>query len=718
MLLDDKQKELELIKNIINSMFLLKKHLRVYAAQNQLVEATTSRLLLFLESYLRYHETLSFSVARHGFIYAEGFVERKNKTFEAFAYSLFQHGIAAITIDKDVTAQDLQTFLTLVGRPAAESWEEGGMAKALQIRHLNTISVREMSEADIAFVDGSQASTDNERISEKSPLWDRFAFAIYHGLNAKNNVEAADPDKVNPETLARMTNQLLGQMSAESQQKFSKSLSHYLATLQNEKIKPYRSTALAKLTDFINRISPAIRDKLFQHIFNLNLQPDFSEEFYSGLSNEIIIEILGQAIQEQNYVPPVILKVLSKIASDKTLDVQDIDKLDRKITANKADIVKLFQKDDFEKFVPDKYRKALVNIIQHESISKEVGDHLDNLKQSLEEDQQERHSADIILKILSESPDPEHMKGLDANLVGILSLYLETDDYQNLLTLCRLCLRHDQKQGQFTQLRSNFSAGAFTGQVINAISRHSRQELGDIETLIIEIGVPFIVPLLEKLAMETNRTHRMLYLQILQKLEPVTVCREAVKRLDDQRWFFVRNILYLLRALNNPQTLPYIKPLRHHPHLKVSTEALRTCLQYGCEESKALLLHMLKDNDQKVVEAAIPLAQIACSSDVVSRLVEMLEENAVLDYRFEQKKAIVQTLAEIAPKQTLPVFSRLLTNRNLIHPKQHAKLKEEAIKTFARLDAELAGPFLKGLVAKTKGETRDKLQFLLRKSRT
>ncbi len=716
MLLDDKQKELELIKNIINTMFLLKKHLRIYSAQNSLVEATTSRLLVFLESFMRYHETLSFNIARHGFLYAEDFVERKNKSFETFAYTLFQHGIGSITINKDITAQDLHTFLTLVGRPPAESWEEGGMAKALQLRQLEAISVREMSEADIDFVEGSQPPSRSERINEKSPLWDRFAFALYHGLTAKNPTDTVMPDEVSPDTLAQMTNQILGKMSAESQQKFSKSLSNYLSTLQNEKIKPYRTTALVKLTEFINRISPDIRSKLFQHIFNLNLQPDFSEEFFAGLSDEIIVEILGQSTRDQSYIPPVILKVLSKIAGNKSLDVPDIDKLDQRITENKADIVKLFQKDDFEKFVPDKYRDALVNIIQHESIPREAGAQLDQLKKSLEEDHQEKHSADIILKILGESPDPEHLDGLDANLVGILDLYFETGDYQSLLTLCRLCLRQDQDQGQFAQLRSMFSSEAFTTQIIDAISRHSKEGGGDIETIILKIGNPFIVPLLEKLAMETNRTQRMHYLQLLQKLDAEIVSREAIKRLGDQRWFFVRNILYLLRSLNDPKVLPHIKPLRSHPHLKVSTEALRACLQYGCKDSNAMLLRMLQDDDSKIVESAISLTLVASSPDIVARLIDLLEESSVLDYRFEQKKMIVQTLAEIAQKEALPVFSQLLTSWNLMHPKQHTKLKDEILKTFTRLDPNLAAPFLAGLAEKTKGETRDKLQTLLRKA--
>ncbi len=714
MSLDDKLNEREIIKNIINTMFLLMKHLRVYDAQNKLVEATTSRLLHFLASSLKDREDLSFSVARHGFIYNEDFIDRKNKTFESFAYLLFQHGIAVITINKNVTANDLHTLLTLVTRSPAESWEEGGMARSLQMRHLETITVREMSEQDIDFVEGGETSTRDERIKQKSALWDRFSSALFHGLSASRSIDTEKPAEVSPDTLAELTNTVFGRMSKENQQKFIKGLSHYLATLQNEKITPYRLTALAKLTEYINRIAPAIRGKLFQHIFNLNLQPDFSEEFYFGLSDEIIIEILEQSTQDNSYVPPVILKLLSKFAGDKSLVIEDMDKLDQKISASRADIVKLFQKDDFEKFVPDQYRDALINIIQHESIPKEAGKHLVELKMSLEEDQLEKHSADIILKILDEAPDPEHFAGMDANLVGVLTRYLEQGDFQKLNTLWDLCLQRNRED--FTRTHGMFSSADFTGPVIEGIAQHGKPAFAAIEKLMVKIGEPFISPLLNKLTVETNRTLRTEYLHVLQKLNTERVVLEAVKHLEDPHWVCVRNILLLLRALNKPKLLPHIRPLRHHPHLKVRTEALRACLQYDDRESSEILLQMLGDNDPKTVESAIFLAMVDRGTEVVARLIEMLQENAVLDYRFEQKKVIVQTLAEIAPARAAQVFSQLLTSRNLIHPNQHSKLKEEALKAFGRLDGALIEPYLAELVANTKGDIRNKLQFLLRKS--
>lgn len=711
---DDKFKERELIKNIIHTMFLLMKHLRIYNAQHKLVEATTSRLLNCLAAILKDREELSFSVAQHGFIYNESFIDQKNETFESFAYLLFQHGIADITINKDVTALDLHTLLTLISRPPAESWKEGGMVKALQMRHLESITVRDMSEQDIHFVEGEKTSTRDERLKQRSAHWDRFSFALYHGLTANSPTAPDEPEEVSPGSLAELTNTTFGSMSKESRQKFSKGLSQYLATLQNEKVTPDRLTALAQLTEYINRISPEIRSMLFLHIFNLNLQPDFSEEFYSGFSDEIIIEILEQSTQDKSYVPPVILKLLGKFAGDRSLVIEDMNKLDQKISASRADIVKLFQKDDFEKFVPDQYRKALINIIQHESIPKKSGEHLVELKMSLEEDQQEKHSADIIFKILNEAPDPEHFAGLDANLVGVVTRYLEQGDFQKLNALWDLCLQ--QNREDFTRTRGMFSSTDFTGAVINGIAQHGKPAFSAIENLIVKIGEPFISPLVDKLAGETNRTLRTNYLHVLRELNTEPVVQKAVKYLADPRWVCVRNMLQLLRALNDPKHLPHIRPLRRHPHLKVRTEALRVCLQYDCRESREILLQMLGDNDPQTVESAIFLAMVDRGPEVVTRLIEMLKENAVIDYRLEQKINIVQTLTEIAPARAAQVFSHLLMSRNLIHPKQHGKLKEEMLKAFGRLDGTLLEPFLAGLIANTKGDIRHKLQFLLRES--
>ncbi len=713
MLMDEKDKEFSLVKNIINTMLLLSKQQKIYAVENRLVKLTSTRLLGFFDAYFLYRENFQLTVVRHGFMYDEDFVDRLNKAFEQFAYTLFQHGISAIRIQKDLTARDLQAFLSLTTRPPSESWEEGGFISSLRMRNIETIEIREMAESDIVFLDEVRPVERSEALKQKSGIWDRFALAVFHGLSGYRKNGDSEPEDIKPGMLAQLTNQVLAGMSEANKQKFAKGVSNFLTSIQSEKINEYRGRALAKLTDFINRIAPEIRQRLFSNIFNLNLKPQFAEEFYSGLSDEIILEILESSSQDNNYVPPVILKVLGKIAIDKNIVMSSVN-VDKKITEKKADIVKLFQKDDFEKYVPDKYRDALINIIRHDNIPKSTEEGLLLLRTTLEEALQERHAADIILKILHESPDPAHIMGLDQNLANIVSLYLDEADYKGLLALWQLCCGEDHGR-QFNMLMREFASADFAERIVDRVALSGKPGQAEIESVIVAVGPPFVAPLLERLAVETNRASRMRYLRLLQELDEKQVIAEAVKHLGDQRWFFVRNVIYLLCNLQSDDAVPYLRPLTRHHHPKVQLEAVRACLKFGCRDSLVDLVRMLDDKDQQTVDRGISLAMLVSNPTVTERLILLLQDRVMFDYRLEQKTAIVQVLAKKAQAEALPVFSSILSSSNLVHAKKHESLKEEIVKSLAYFDPVLLGPFIKQLAAVTSGNIQSRLQMLSRR---
>jgi len=711
MLLDDKQKEVALVKSVINTCSLISKQLKLYGSANKQVDLATSRLQGFLETYFLYRETLPLTVARHGFIYDDDFVERRNNLFIGFAYMFFQHGISAIIFQQDTSPKDIQDFLVLTGRPPAETWEEGGIVAALRMRGIDRISVREMSENDIAYIDVIAETDRDLLLNEKSPLWDRFAFAVHRGL-MKSNAPDCDNADASPGSLAELTNQILDNMSTVNQQQFSKGLSDFLVSIQSEKINRYRSRALAKLTEFINRISPGIRERLFSNIFNLNMKPAFTEEFFSGLSDEVIVELLAATAKDNNYVPPLIMKVLGKIAQDKKLNIEHIGQIDKELAGKKHEIARLFKKDDFEKYVPDKYRDALLNIIQFDSVPRQVDENLLVLKESIEERQQEKHTADIILRILNESVDAKYLKGLGENLVNIVYLYLEDGSYRELNELCALLERQSCLAGDLDKFRHVLASSSFTDTVIRGVSLHGKSRFNDIETLVQTVGIPFVEPLLTALASESNRANRLFYLKLLQQLDAGEVIPLAVRYLNDKRWFIVRNIICILRNIQDPEVIPYLRPLMDHPHLKIRIEAIRTCLHYGCDDATLRLIEMLDDKDDQTVEIAISMAMMVRDANVAGRLVALLQSNPVINYRLDQKKAIVKTLAETIPKGALPGFFELLSKKNALHPNKHKELIAEILKVFERYDPKLLVPAIEKYAPSVNADIQHRLRRL------
>ena len=362
--------------------------------------------------------------------------------------------------------------------------------------------------------------------------------------------------------------------------------------------------------------------------------------------------------------------------------------------------------------MPDKYRDALLNIIRFDSVPRQVDDNLLALKGSFEEGQQDEHTADIILMILKQPIDEQCLKGIDENLVNVLNRYLEHGAYRELNELYALLKGQGAHAGHFVKFSETLASPAFTGAVVRGVNRHAKSRFPDMQTLIKNVGAPFVEPLLTALESDSNRANRLFYLKLLEQLDTSLVLEQAIGYLNDPRWYIVRNIIQVCRNSQDPQVLPHLRPLMDHPHPKIRTEATRACLHYRCEEAIARLIEMLDAKEDQTVDMAISMAMMVRDAQVAGRLIALLQSNPVLNYRLEQKKAIVKTLAETLPKGSLPVFFEILAKKNSLHPKQHRELIAEVLKVFERYDPKLLAPAIEAHAASLNAEIRQLLQRL------
>jgi HEAT repeat protein len=256
------------------------------------------------------------------------------------------------------------------------------------------------------------------------------------------------------------------------------------------------------------------------------------------------------------------------------------------------------------------------------------------------------------------------------------------------------------------------ASSSFTDAVIRGVSLHGKSRFNDIEALVHTVGTPFVEPLLMALTSESNRSNRLFYLKLLQQLDAGEVIPLAVRYLNDTRWFIVRNIILILRNIQQPEVVAYLRPLMDHPHLKIRIEAIRTCLHYGCDEATLRLIEMLDDKDNQTVDIAISMAMMVKDANVAGRLVALLQNNPVINYRLDQKKAIVKTLAETIPKGALPVFFELLSKKNALHPNQHKELIAEILKVFERYDPKLLIPAIEQYAPSVNADIQHRLRRL------
>lgn len=695
---EEKVARAALVRNILNVLCLLANHLKIYPEGNPAVRVTTSRLLLQLEKYFAWEDHLDLIVARHGFIHDDLFVDRSSVLFQKFANLIFMHGVAAIKLHSGVSEYEIITFLRLIGRKPAESWDEGGVRGGLEVRRIDNIEVLELSEKDFLLRDEAAAIPVSGG-TEPSDLWNRFALGVFQ---RQHNNRPAALAELGPEDLARETSAFLAEQGSEEQQRFMREASTYLVSLQHENIRTYRAKALEKLARYINQLSANLKRLFLQNVLNYNLKADFAEDFFSALSDDLIMGALENAAQGKNYVPPVVLNLLGKLARSRELLPADSPLLhevrDGELDQKTRD---LFRADEFEKYVPANYRNALMEILRSEKIEGGDKDELSRLKKTLQEEQLEEHAGRIILHILRHDADERHLGGLFGNLEKIIELYAEAGNYFAINDVITLCIEKDATSEQ--ALRKILESEPFIERILDGASRFGKEKYDSIGKLIEAVGEPFIDPLLDRLATEKNRSIRYFFIQCLKGLGTAVATR-AGQRLGDQRWYYLRNLLALLREVGDSSLAGVIRPLFRHPHLKVRQEALKVGLCFHDALAQRLLLEQLDSRETSVVVAAVALARLSHDPEIFAGLAALLEKNELFDYQLELKKGVIAALVEIDQRQALPVLQRFLARRNLLHPFLHTQLSRDIVNTLAGFEPGLVTGLLRHLTAASDAE--------------
>jgi HEAT repeat protein len=220
-----------------------------------------------------------------------------------------------------------------------------------------------------------------------------------------------------------------------------------------------------------------------------------------------------------------------------------------------------------------------------------------------------------------------------------------------------------------------------------------RENHQDIRSLIRTVGKPFVVPLMERLFAEANRSLRRFWFDSLDDLGEM-VRDPALERLNDERWFVIRNLIILLRDFSDQDVQRQVRRFVNHFHPKVRHEALKSLLFYHDPMVDNLLLQDLESADPARKLEAVQIAEMSSNPEIIQKLVGILDSGGIANYGLEIKSAVVQSLAAIGNVQALPKLKEILFSMSFLHPGKHTKLKTVIICALPRFPASQVRPLL------------------------
>jgi hypothetical protein len=395
-------------------------------------------------------------------------------------------------------------------------------------------------------------------------------------------------------------------------------------------------------------------------------------------------------------IPELTLRLMQRLSSrsESTPD------LDAAVTSKDAPakVRVLLGKEELEKFVPSGYRKTLMTILATDSLPDEELDILNNLRATLDADRMETKIADIITEIMLVVPTEEQGDGIRRNLVDLTSYFLNKVDFTSLSRICRILFDRAEESGE-----NKFIDPGFIQKILDAPSFLGRENYRGIRSIITTVGRPFVSPLIDRMANEEERALRRFWFDCLGALGDM-VRDVALERINDDRWFVVRNLIILLRSFNDDEVKLQVRRLARHHHARIRSEALKSLLYYQDPIADRLILHQIDSPDPARRLVAVQNAEMSSNPEVVGRLIAILETSSFKEYTLEVKSAAVQSLAASGTVEAVPGFIRILRSTGLFNLVKLNQLKIEIIRVLPLFPADQVCPVLRELAA-TGGKT-------------
>ncbi len=288
--------------------------------------------------------------------------------------------------------------------------------------------------------------------------------------------------------------------------------------------------------------------------------------------------------------------------------------------------------------------------------------------------------------------------------------------YGQILDILRV-LEVNKALYRFSDINSKalqyFHSPEFVLQLIESLKLLGRQMRKEV-LMICDYYDRKIIPFLMDALIEEESPGVRRFLMDLLKQFKNKIIPEAVKRLNDTRWFVKRNMLYILRDLDIKEVSEYIRPYCQDENPKVSLTALKCLLNVKDSYAITTIREHLASNSEELFQQAVTLSGSFKIKESVGDLIRLLFKQEVTGTDILNKIPVVRVLGDIADPQALEALRALLSRKSIFYSKVTDQLKEEIYKTLRNYPYEL----IKDLVeagAASKNEVIREQSLLLRK---
>ena len=666
----------KLLSDAVIELNISRRSVGLYPPEHPIVRKSIDRAYQYLQKLFEIRPAITLGVASDTLVIDEYKLDRTNPVFREFANSLYDKGIAAVTFSSGLSKEELRgvhELMTDKDMPAGKDLVE--RAKVKNIAH---IRLNHLDFSSFRFVEGAQKKDMTGTL-----IWEDYIYCLLEGKLSTGDGEAGLLLDIPPEEVARVVSaSIAGENCRES---YDRVITGYLKGKEGSRLS---RESYKKFISFIENLSPELKRQFLSRSFvHTATNIEEIEKMIADMTTDDFNRIARIFAEHTSVIPATLKNLIDKLSSINQSSSGQFDFFSQNSAVVddvgfSEDFVKLFEGDHFKAFVSEDYQRDL-----NEMLAKSSGSCIINSEALTEECSDEmidRTLAGVMIELLESDCSRDDYLDLLTKLSWYASAFIETGRFEEVLDIYNTVVSHSL-HGGFGQDASDiieyfFHSKDFEAKFINALRLRGRKDREGVFRLAKAIRKGIIVPLIEALLSEPEPSMRKFFLSVLKEIGS-DVNPYAIKKLNDERWFAVRNILYLLRECDGKPYVSHIRRFAKHKNIHICIEAVKALLHFKTPDAIPLLKLYLQSDKEDLRRAAVRLAGAFRVKEAVPYLVRILEKKDIFGTESGSKIDAVRALGEIGDSSTVETLFSLCHARSLFYKGYLEALKVEIFGT-------------------------------------
>ncbi len=659
-----------LYQDLITALTVLKKNIGIYPPGHTTITLTTDNLLKTLKTVLENDTRITIAATKKIMTLNGHVIESKSPHIQDFSLFLNQRGIGSLTIEPEISADELQCFyrLALSMPPSTQLYQNSEIEQ--QINALEHMRVTQLDFSSVQVsVDGT-SSTD-QTTKKITTLWQEFLLDMLPPeMQHEREVALMDTTKgYDKESFKKFCRkykvtaaQVLQSYEATLKEKFS-DVDEEVSGLSDKKA--FLKTMQGAMSDFSKELKDQLLGMTMKHMNSIDDEAALEELLFS-IPGKMIREALDEASGVKRQISPALTKLLGSMARAQEQQGQP-DEAPQLNAMAKGKIQTLFNKEHYEEYVPEDYADLLQNVsagLLSTDPEKPHSFDADKYLPSIEDKSLNRDITVALLALMDDDRNDQVYTELSVKLSRMVPALLESADYALLVTLFKMFAKHaankiDQqlRNAAITAL-NEFSKERFIEMLAHSFVAQTDQQDANLEELVMLTGDRNLGWLSQEYTQQCTTT-RGQHLYLLLCRFGVRAAEEAVKLLPECDVPQTMALLRLVRACGDNTCIIPVRKLLGNDSAELRLEALRTLLKVKDSSALPALRKMLYARNRRSVETALKFIRENDVQELAPDLAAMIKTLFISRGSLTLNKACLNVLATLGNKRVLPTLQRI-----------------------------------------------------------